>query len=133
MMAQKFQPASMGEIAAGEAAAWSAVARISGLERESDLHQLLEALPVAVYTTDAEGRLTFYNKAAVELSGHSPVLGRDHWCVSWRLYRPDGTPLPHDQCPMALTLKTGKALEGVELVVERPDGGRCPVLTHPTP
>ena len=37
--------------------------------------QLLEALPSAVYTTDAAGRVTFYNEAAVELSGHRPELG----------------------------------------------------------
>jgi PAS domain-containing protein len=30
---------------------------------------LLETLPVAVYTTDAEGRITFYNEAAAELWG----------------------------------------------------------------
>jgi len=96
------------------------VARLSRLGRESDLHQVLEALPAAVYTTDAEGRITFCNRAAIELSGHSPALGQDRWCVSWRLYRADGTPLPHDQCPMAVTLKTGEPFRGVELVVERP-------------
>ncbi|MGA7862727.1 MAG: PAS domain-containing protein, partial [Stellaceae bacterium] len=46
---------------------------------------LLEALPAAVYTTDAGGRITFFNEAAVELAGHRPELGRDRWCVSWRL------------------------------------------------
>jgi PAS domain S-box-containing protein len=109
------------------------VARLSRLGRETDLHQALEALPAAVYTTDAEGWITFCNRAAVELSGHTPALGQDRWCVCWRLYRPDGTPLPHDQCPTAVTLETGKPLRGVELAIERPDGGRCPVLAYPTP
>ena len=133
MMVQRLESASMGETVARDAAAWSAVARLSRLGRESDLHQVLEALPAAVYTTDAEGRITFCNRAAVELSGHTPVLGQDRWCVSWRLYRPDGTPLPHDQCPVAVTLKTGEPFRDVELVVERPDGARCPVLAYPTP
>src|SRR5262245_23237431 len=46
---------------------------------------LLEALPVAVYTTDADGRITFYNRAAAELWGHHPELGSSQWCGSWRL------------------------------------------------
>ena len=68
-------------------------------------HELLQALPTAVYTTDAAGRITFYNEAAARLWGHRPKLGTSEWCGSWRLYWPDGTPLPHDQCPMATALK----------------------------
>src|SRR5262245_14674649 len=67
--------------------------------------ELLEALPVAVYTTDAAGRITFYNRAAAELWGHHPELGSSQWCGSWRLYRPDGRPLPHRECPMAIALR----------------------------
>ena len=35
-------------------------------------HELLQALPTAVYTTDAAGRITFYNEAAARLWGHRP-------------------------------------------------------------
>jgi PAS domain S-box-containing protein len=95
--------------------------------------ELLEALPVAVYATDAEGRITFHNQAAVDLWGYRPRLGRDQWCGSWRLYWPDGRPLPHDQCPMALTLKDGKPVRGIEAIAERPDGTRVNFLPFPTP
>jgi len=94
---------------------------------------LLEALPVAIYTTDAEGHITFYNEAAAELWGHRPQLGSDQWCGSWRLYWPDGQLLPHDECPMAMTLKEGRAVRGQETVAERPDGRRVPFLACPTP
>src|SRR6266851_1637374 len=60
-------------------------------EREQWYRGLLEALPAAVYTTDAGGRITFYNQAAVELAGRLPALG-SQWCVTWRLHWPDGTP-----------------------------------------
>ena len=86
--------------------------------------ELLEALPVAVYTTDAAGRITFYNRAAAELWGHHPELGSSQWCGSWRLYWPDGRPLPHDQGPMAVALKEGREVRGVEAIAERPDGTR---------
>jgi PAS domain-containing protein len=57
---------------------------------------LLQALPVAVYTTDAKGRITFFNDAAAELWGRKPEIGTEEWCGTWRLYWPDGRPLPHD-------------------------------------
>jgi PAS domain S-box-containing protein len=95
--------------------------------------QLLEALPAAVYTTDAEGRLTFCNEAAVELSGRRPELGSDRWCVGWRLYWPDGRPMPHSECPMAIALKEHRPIRGVEAILERPDGSRVNVLPFPTP
>lgn len=93
---------------------------------------LLEALPVAVYTTDAEGRITSYNRAAVELWGQAPVPGA-HWCGSWKIFQPDGAPLPHEQCPMAIALKEKRAVRGVDAVLERPDGTRIPFRPFPTP
>ncbi len=95
--------------------------------------EFLEALPVAVYTTDAQGRITFFNEAAAELWGHRPQLGSDQWCGSWRLYWPDGRPLPHDECPMAMTLRQGQPVRGLEAIAERPDGTRIRFLPLPTP
>ena len=69
---------------------------------------LLEALPVAVYVTDAAGLLTFYNRAAADLWGWRPDLGSTRWCGSWRLFWTDGTPLPHDQCPMAVAIQQNR-------------------------
>ncbi len=93
---------------------------------------LIEALPAAVYTTDATGRITFYNQAAVELAGRRPEIG-DLWCVTWKMYRPDGTPLPPDQCPMAIALAENRPVRGIEAVAERPDGTRVPFSPYPTP
>ena len=84
---------------------------------ELPCRELLDALPAAIYTTDAAGRLTYYNAAAVQLAGRVPKIGSDEWCATWRLYRPDGTPLPHDECPMAVALKTRPPRKG--------RGGRC--------
>ncbi len=94
---------------------------------------LLAFLPVAVYVTDAEGRITFYNEAAADLLGHRPELGTSQWCGSWRLFRLDGSPLPHDECPMAVALREGRPVRGVEAIAERPDGTRVRLLPYPTP
>ncbi|HZV21533.1 MAG TPA: PAS domain S-box protein, partial [Hyphomicrobiales bacterium] len=98
-----------------------------------DFRALLEALPIAIYATDAAGRITFYNEAAVKLSGNRPTLGSNKWCVTWRLYRLDGTPLPHEECPMAVALKEQRAIRGVEAIAERPDGSRVLFEPYPTP
>ena len=100
---------------------------------EQRLQDLLTAIPAAIYTTDAEGKITYFNQTAVEFAGRTPTLGSDEWCVTWKLYWPDGTPLPHDECPMAIALKEGRAVRGAEAVAERPDGTRVPFVPFPTP
>ncbi|WP_064707358.1 PAS domain-containing sensor histidine kinase [Rhizobium bangladeshense] len=99
---------------------------------EQHMRDLLEALPAAIYTTDQAGRITFYNNAAIQMSGRTPQAG-DMWCVTWRLFNPDGTPLPHDQCPMAIALREDRPVRGVEAIAERPDGSRVPFIPYPTP
>jgi PAS domain S-box-containing protein len=101
-------------------------------ERERRFRGLLDALPAAVYTTDAAGRITYYNDAAAVLWGHRPPLGTSEWCGSWKLYWPDGTPLAHDECPMAIALKEDRIVRGMEAVAERPDGTRVPFIPYPT-
>ncbi|HKT27202.1 PAS domain S-box protein [Dyella sp.] len=93
---------------------------------------VLSHLPLAIYTTDAEGRITYFNDAAVAFAGRQPALG-EMWCVTWRLFLPDGTPLPHEQCPMAIALRERRPVRGVEAVAERPDGRRVPFMPYPTP
>jgi PAS domain S-box-containing protein len=102
------------------------------ISKENNLELLLE-LPVAIYTCDAKGVIQIYNKAAVELWGRAPKAGKDQWCGSWKIYRPDGTPLPLDRCPMAIILKGGKVSPDVEIIIERPDGSRRHVIPHPQP
>jgi PAS domain S-box-containing protein len=93
-------------------------------ESERRFREMIDALPAAIYTTDADGRLTHFNPASVEFSGRVPELGTDHWCISWKMFNADGTPLPHDECPMAIALKEGRIIDGVEAIAERPDGSR---------
>jgi len=103
-------------------------------ERERQFHDLLEALPVALYTTDPDGRLTFYNHAAAELWGREPELNSDsaRWCGSWKLFHADGRELRHDECAMAASIKELRAIPKVESELERPDGTRIPFIAYPT-
>jgi PAS domain S-box-containing protein len=113
----------------------TALKRTEGELRDSErrFRDMIDALPAAVYTTDAEGRLTHFNPAAVEFSGRVPVLGTDRWSVSWRMYRSDGSPLPHAECPMAIALREGRPIHGEEAISERPDGSRVWFAAYPRP
>jgi len=108
-------------------------ARADVRRKEEQLRQVLDALPAAVYTTDADGSLTYYNRAAAELAGREPEIGKDKWCVTFRIHTPDGKVLPHDQCPMAVALKEKRPVRGVEAMAQRPDGTFFPFLPFPTP
>lgn len=92
---------------------------------------LIQALPAAIYTCDRDGLIETFNASAVELWGVAPELGKTRWCGARRILRPDGSPLAPDTCPMAVTLREGKAVRGVEIIVERPDGSRRHVITYP--
>src|SRR5262245_59520084 len=99
---------------------------------EEHFRGLVQALPAAVYMTDAEGRILFYNAAAVDLWGRKPAP-EEEWCGSYKIFNPDGSPLPVPECPMAVALKEKRAVRGQEIVVERPDGTRRNVMPHPEP
>lgn len=99
----------------------------------TDRENLLGALQAAVYTTDVDGRITYFNEAAAELWGHRPEIGKDEWCGSWRLRTAEGAPLAHGDCPMAIALKEGRAIRGAAAIAERPDGTLVPFLAYPAP
>jgi PAS domain S-box-containing protein len=99
---------------------------------EQPYRDFLEALGVAVYTTDAAGRITFFNEAAAAFWGRRPDLGEE-WCGSWRLFWSDGTPMRHDECPMAIALHENRSVRGYEAIAERPNGERVCFVPYPTP
>lgn len=93
----------------------------------------LENLPAALYVTDRDGRITWYNKACIDLAGRTPQASADRWCVTWKLLTDRGEPLPHDQCPMAVAIKEQRSIRGVTTIAERPDGRRVAFRPYPTP
>lgn len=104
------------------------------LTRErNNARAMMDALPAAVYTTDAAGRITYFNEAAAALWGCRPELGTAEFCGSWKLYWPDGSPMPHAQCPMAVALREQQPIRGLRAIAERPDGTRVAFFPYPTP
>lgn len=98
-----------------------------------DSREMLDALPAAVYVTDAAGRISYFNGAAVALWGFRPANAAAGWEQSWRLYHQDGRPMAYEESPMAVALKSGERISGIEVIGERPDGGRVPFLAFSAP
>jgi hypothetical protein len=97
------------------------------------MRRTLDELPFAIYSTDADGRIVYFNPASVEFAGRLPILARDKWCVSWKIFSTTGVFIPHDQCPMAVAIREGRVIRGVSAVAERPNGVRVPFTPYPTP
>ena len=103
---------------------------------EERYRRLLGLMPAAVYTCEAPaGTITFYNEHAAALWGRAPRIGDtdECFCGSFRLWRPDGSPLPHAETPMAVTLREGREFRNREVIIERPDGSRIHVLVNIDP
>ena len=109
----------------------SAVAAV--LSRDARQVVALDDLSAPVYVTDSEGVITFYNKACVAFAGHVPIVGKDRWCVTWKLYSDSGQFLPHDKCPMAVAIQTRQLVRNTTAIAERPDGSRIAFKPYPTP
>ena len=97
---------------------------------------LFDLAPVAVYSCDTSGVIRDYNSRAAELWGRRPEVGDtdERFCGSFRMYRPDGSFMPHEQCPMGDVL-TGKVpgIQNGEVHIERPDGSRVVVIVNIAP
>ncbi len=96
-------------------------------------HASRKAHDVPTYITDDEGVVIYANDACEPFAGRAPALGRDRWCVTWRLYTDVGEFLPHEQCPMAVAIREQRPVRGASAVAERPDGTRVPFRPFPTP
>lgn len=105
-------------------------------ESEERYRTLFDLGPIAVYSCDASGVIRNFNRVAAELWGREPRPGDtdERWCGSFKMLRPDGVFMPHEQCPMADVL-SGKVSEvhDAELGIERPDGSRITVLVNIRP
>ncbi len=82
---------------------------------------LLDESPLAVYTSDQHGHLTFFNRAAALLWGRPPIIGEDLWTGPWEIFHPDGRPMDINESPMAKALSQLGRFENEEIVVKRAD------------
>ena len=97
---------------------------------------LFEFSPAAVYSIDTSGVIQDFNRCAADLWGRSPEVGDtdERFCGSHKMFSPDGTFMPHDECPMAQVVdgRVAEVTNG-EVVILRPDGTRVTVIVNIRP
>ena len=106
---------------------------LAAIGEGSDWRPVLDQLPVPIYTVDADGAVTYWNQACIDFAGRRPKLGKDRWCVTWKIYTTTGEHLPHDQCPMAEAVRASQPVRGAVAIALRPDGSRVAFTPYPTP
>jgi len=105
-------------------------------ESQGRYRTLFDLAPIAVYSCDATGIIREYNNRAAELWGRKPAKGdtEERFCGSFKLYRPDGTYMPHQECPMGDVLSGNvPGITDGEVHIERPDGSRVIVIVNIAP
>ena len=117
-----------------------AFSEVQGVNTRDELYRsaeqfrtLFDLCPIATYLIDTTGVIVKFNDLATQLWGREPVLGDtdEKFCGSHQLFLLDGTPLPHDQCPMAQVLSGAITLATDEqVVIERPNGSRVTVIVN---
>ena len=106
--------------------------------RESEVRYrtVFDLGPVAIYSCDVSGAIQKFNRRAAELWGREPESGDtdERFCGSFKLFRPDGSFMPHEQCPMAEVVsgRLSEVSDG-EVQIERPDGSRVIVVVNIRP
>jgi PAS domain S-box-containing protein len=96
------------------------------LQNQTLLAAVIAELPLALLACDVTGRVTHYNRAAVELFGipadETAAIARGAHLVTSQVYRLDGTtPVPPEERPLARALR-GDEVSDAEFVVVTPTG-----------
>jgi formate hydrogenlyase transcriptional activator len=97
---------------------------------------VLEHLPVAAYLVRvSDGVVVWYNGRAKDLWGREPFPGEteERFCGACKVYRADGSYLTPSATPVAMALAEGTELRDVDVIIERPDGSRVPVVVNIAP
>ncbi len=113
-----------------------AVATSTSLDAFNAIDQAaLDAIPTAFCVCAADSSLIRYNRRAVEIWGRAPQI-RDpgeQSAETFHRYSVDGIPMQFATTPVGKAMRTGESVLGAELVIERPDGSRVPVLMNAAP
>jgi diguanylate cyclase (GGDEF)-like protein/PAS domain S-box-containing protein len=95
---------------------------------------LLNSAWEGILGLDMKGNHRFVNPAAARLLGYTVAeLTGQHSHVTWHRKRADGSPYPHEECPIHTAIMEGKVHHSSNEVFWRKDGTSFPVEYTSTP
>jgi PAS domain S-box-containing protein len=98
--------------------------------QERRMTAILDEMPVGVMLVDREGGVIFVNDVARRLVGPELIPGSR---APLKLLRPDGTPLPQEDSPIARALARGEVVRAEEVQVRSQAGGWISLMTSTAP
>lgn len=103
--------------------------------QQSRFQTMVRQLPIGVVIAEApSGKTLYQNERSRQIFGRdtAPVSGMEDY-RQWEMFRLDGTPLPAEQCPVALSLLQGEIISGDEYKIRRGDGSYGYICVDSTP
>ena len=91
-------------------------------EPEKFFNVILNSIADGVFTTDSEGRITFFNKAAQEITGFSNKEAIGHYCFD--IFRAD---ICQSRCALKETIKTKKEIINLPVTILNKEGKKVPI------
>ncbi|HUL36700.1 MAG TPA: sigma 54-interacting transcriptional regulator [Thermodesulfobacteriota bacterium] len=91
-------------------------------EPDKFFNVILNSIADGVFTTDNDGRITFMNKAAEEITGFSNREAIGHYCFD--VFRAD---ICQSRCALKETLKTKKEIINLPATILRKGGQKVPI------
>ena len=85
-------------------------------------HVILNSIADGVFTTDNEGKITFINKAAEEITGFSSKEAIGHYCFD--IFRAD---ICQTRCALRETIKTKKEITSLPVTILNKEGKKIPI------
>jgi PAS domain S-box-containing protein len=103
--------------------------------RLEQLASIPETIAEGIIVVDSDGYVTYVNANAERILGirHATMATRSYASRNWKQYTVDGEPIAEEDVPLIRVLRTGRAVEDAEYVIERDDGGRVVVSVNASP
>ena len=103
--------------------------------KEEELRRLLEATSEGIYGIDREGRITFANRAALNMFGHArpeALIGRSSHGLTHHSHA-DGSAYPVEECPILHSMEQNELVSRDTEVFWHADGSAFPVAYTSAP
>ena len=95
---------------------------MKGTEADRFFNVILNSIADGVFTTDNDGKITFINKAAEEITGFSSKEAIGHFCFD--IFRAD---ICQTRCALKETLKTKKEITNLPVTILNKEGKKMPI------
>ncbi len=111
------------------------IAEIRRNRSEQNLRSIFSAVAEGLVFQHADGKIIEANQSAASILGisYDELLGRTSVNPEWQAIREDGSPLPGDEHPAMVTLRTGLPLRDQVMGVNSPLRGLCWISVNTQP